>query len=53
VEQLVSALGALFDHPERRASMGRAGWRRVQERFTWRAAAKGTVRCYHEALEAR
>jgi glycosyltransferase involved in cell wall biosynthesis len=50
VEQLVSALGALLDQPERRASMGRAGWRRVQERFTWRAAAEGTVRCYGEAM---
>ena len=50
VEQLVAAVGALLDHPERRAGMGRAGWRRVQQRFTWRAAAEGTVRCYREAI---
>jgi glycosyltransferase involved in cell wall biosynthesis len=50
VEELVSALGRLLDHPERRAAMGRAGWRRVQERFTWRAAAEATVRCYREAI---
>jgi glycosyltransferase involved in cell wall biosynthesis len=51
VEKLVAALGALLDDPERGAAMGRAGWRRVQERFTWRAAAEGTVRCYQEALD--
>jgi glycosyltransferase involved in cell wall biosynthesis len=51
VEELVSTLGGLLDQPERRAAMGRAGWRRVQERFTWRAAAEATVRCYQEAIE--
>jgi glycosyltransferase involved in cell wall biosynthesis len=53
VEQLVVALGELLDQPERRVSMGRAGWRRVQERFTWRAAAEGTVRVYQEAMGPR
>jgi glycosyltransferase involved in cell wall biosynthesis len=53
VEELIGALGALLDHPARRERMGRAGWRRVQERFTWRAAAEATVRCYEEAIADR
>jgi glycosyltransferase involved in cell wall biosynthesis len=53
VEELVAALGGLLDHPDRREAMGRASWRRVQERFTWRAAAEATVRCYEEAIERK
>jgi len=50
VEELRSALAGLLDQPSRREALGRAGLQRVRERFTWRAAAQATVRCYREAI---
>ena len=47
-EQLATALADLLDDPDLRARMGRAGSRRVQERYTWRAVALATSRCYAE-----
>ena len=51
VGELYDALGALLDDPERRARMGAAGRRRVQERFSWRAVAEATSSAYQDAIE--
>ncbi|MFC7327757.1 glycosyltransferase family 4 protein [Marinactinospora rubrisoli] len=51
-EELAATVGALLDDPAERARMGEAAWRRVQERFTWRAVASATARCYAAAIEA-
>ncbi len=53
VGELEAALLALLDDPERRARMGAAGRRRVQERFSWRAVAAATVAAYDEVVGAR
>jgi glycosyltransferase involved in cell wall biosynthesis len=50
VGELVSALRSLLDDPERRARMGAAGRRRVQERFSWRAVAVATAEAYERAV---
>jgi glycosyltransferase involved in cell wall biosynthesis len=50
VGELYDALGALLDDPERRARMGAAGRRRVEERFSWRAVAEATVQAYERAI---
>ncbi|QBR91022.1 glycosyltransferase family 4 protein [Nocardioides euryhalodurans] len=52
VGELTHALGALLDDPARRARMGAAGRRRVEERFSWRAAAQATAAAYEEAIRA-
>ena len=44
------ALGALLDDPERRARYGAAGRRRVEELFSWRAAAAATAAAYEDAI---
>jgi glycosyltransferase involved in cell wall biosynthesis len=51
-EALAVALGRLLDEPELRARLGAAGRRRVQERFTWSAAAAGTAEWYRERIAA-
>lgn len=51
-EALAAALGRLLDDPELRGRLGAAGRRRVQERFTWRAAAAGTADWYRERIRA-
>jgi glycosyltransferase involved in cell wall biosynthesis len=50
VGELESAIAALLDDPERRARMGKAGRRRVLERFSWRAVAEATAAAYHEVI---
>lgn len=50
VGELESALAALLDDPERRARMGAAGRRRVQELFSWRAVAAATAAAYEDAI---
>jgi glycosyltransferase involved in cell wall biosynthesis len=50
VGELASALGALLDDPARRARYGAAGRRRVEELFSWRAAAAATATAYDEAI---
>jgi len=52
-EELAAALRRLHDSPELREKVGRAGYDRVQERFTWRVVAKRTVEAYREAIAAR
>jgi glycosyltransferase involved in cell wall biosynthesis len=50
VGELENAIAALLDDPERRARMGRAGRRRVLERFSWRAVAEATATAYDEVI---
>lgn len=50
VGELYAALAALLDDPDRRGRMGRAGRRRVLERFSWRAVAVATAEAYERAI---
>lgn len=52
-EELAATIRRLHDSPELREKVGRAGYDRVQERFTWRVVAKRTVEAYREAIAAR
>lgn len=47
---LASAVGALLDHPERRASLGRAARERVRERFSWSTLARQVAAVYRRLL---
>ncbi len=47
---LAAAIVDLLADPGRRASIGRAGRLRVVERFSWTAAAEGTVAQYREVI---
>jgi len=47
---LVEAILTLTDHPEHAKQMGRAGFNRVRERFTWKRAAEMTVDAYRETI---
>jgi glycosyltransferase involved in cell wall biosynthesis len=50
---LAAALGALLDDEPRRRSLGAAGRRRVEDRFTWRATAAATAEVYAEVTARR
>ena len=50
VGALAAALGALLDDPERRARLGAAGRRRVEELFSWKAVAEKTAAAYDDAI---
>lgn len=50
-EELTAALAALLDDPARREEMGRAGRRRVQDNFSWRAVAVATAAAYERVIE--
>ena len=52
-EELSAAVADLLDSPQRRAQLGEAAWRRVQERFAWPAVARATVTEYERAIAAR
>ncbi len=52
-EALVEAIGRLLDDPTLRERLGRAGRRRVMERFTWQVTARGTAACYDAILNGR
>jgi glycosyltransferase involved in cell wall biosynthesis len=52
VGALVVALGALIDDPAKRERYGAAGRARVEELFSWRAAAAATATAYEEAIRA-
>jgi glycosyltransferase involved in cell wall biosynthesis len=51
VGELYDAIAALLDDPDRRARMGAAGRRRVQEHFSWHAVAVATAVAYERAIE--
>jgi len=53
VGELEAAMAALLDDPERRERLGKAGRRRVQELFSWRAVARATAAAYEDLIEAR
>jgi glycosyltransferase involved in cell wall biosynthesis len=50
VAELTTAIAALLDDPARRDEMGRAGRRRVDELFSWRAVAAATAAAYEEVI---
>lgn len=50
VDELKQTIGALLDDPERRARMGEAGRRRVQEMFSWRAVAVKVAAAYEKVI---
>lgn len=50
VGELTRTIAELLDDPERRERMGRAGRRRVQERFSWRAVAQATAAAYEKVV---
>ncbi len=47
---LVKAILTLMDNPEQAKQMGRAGFNRVRDYFTWRRAAEMTVEAYRETI---
>lgn len=47
---LSDAITSLIDNPERARELGRAGYNRVQQHFTWHRAAQKTVAVYREAI---
>lgn len=47
---LVDAVLSLMDRPEQAQRMGRAGYHRVRERFTWKRSAEKTVEAYRETI---
>jgi glycosyltransferase involved in cell wall biosynthesis len=51
VDELTGALAALFDDPERRARMGRAGRERALRLFSWQAVARSTAAAYQQAID--
>lgn len=51
-DDLALTMASLLDNESLRARMGRAAQRRVRQRFTWRAVAEQTVRCYEETVSA-
>lgn len=52
VGELEAAIDELLDDPERREAMGRAGRKRVLEKFSWRAVASATAAAYEEVIAA-
>src|SRR3954451_24404735 len=50
VGELTSALAALLDDPERRATYGANGRKRVDELFSWRAVAAQVAQVYEETI---
>jgi glycosyltransferase involved in cell wall biosynthesis len=51
VGELKTALEEMLDDPERRARMGAAGRRRVEELFSWRAVAVKVASAYEAVIE--
>jgi glycosyltransferase involved in cell wall biosynthesis len=51
-DALAVAIGAALADPDLRAGLGAAGRARVVQRFTWRAAAAGTIEVYRRAQQS-
>jgi glycosyltransferase involved in cell wall biosynthesis len=47
---LARAIGEILDNPRRAQELGQAGYRRVQQHFTWQKAAEQTVAAYREVI---
>ncbi len=47
---LARAIGDLLDNPGKRAELGAAGYRRIQDNFLWSRAAADAVAVYKEAI---
>lgn len=47
---LARAIGDLLDNPGKRAELGAAGYRRIQEKFLWSRAASDAVAVYKDAI---
>lgn len=47
---LARSITDLLDHPNRAKAFGQAGYKRVQDHFTWEKAAEKTVATYREAI---
>ena len=47
---LVHAIGDLMDNPTFAIQLGQKGYKRIQNQFTWKAAAEKTVACYREVI---
>jgi glycosyltransferase involved in cell wall biosynthesis len=47
---LAQAILSLLNDPERAERLGRAGYKRVTEKFTWKAAAEKTVDAYLDTI---
>ncbi len=50
-EALGYAISDLLDNPDKANRLGRAGYERVQQHFTWKRAAEKTVDAYREAMD--
>ena len=50
VGEFEAALARMLDDEDRRARMGAAGRKRVEEMFTWRAVAAATAQAYAEVI---
>ena len=49
-DELAKAIIALLDNPDMARGLAEAGFKRVQENFTWKRAAEKTVEAYKEAI---
>jgi len=49
-QALVQAIRNLLQNPERANQLGQLGYKRIQNQFTWNAAAEKTVACYREVI---
>jgi glycosyltransferase involved in cell wall biosynthesis len=48
---LAKAILTILDQPQLAQTLGQAGYKRVQQHFTWRTAAEKTVAVYREAID--
>jgi glycosyltransferase involved in cell wall biosynthesis len=49
-EAIAKAIIKLLDNPDMAGSLAAAGYKRVQENFTWKRAAEKTIEAYKEAI---
>jgi glycosyltransferase involved in cell wall biosynthesis len=47
---LAKAIATLLDNPAQAIELGRQGFKRVQQNFTWQKAAEKTIAAYREAI---